>query len=347
MKATSTLEMVNWVKKIQLNEVTATYKEDGVAFTVGVDAANRRFVSFEGKRTSPCEMFYDVTDFEDVPKNRPIRAALSIWKSWIGGRVANGARPGDRWNVELVGPELNIIQYRHFALIFLYPLSNSVDKKPSTPIEDLVFEDHIADITVPLWRAEKDLSRVFSVDEHHQAKIRRSTVARIPSFNAAFAFVDKHEAELLSRKHIHRETCNKFRKMVQIITSTFEGPLAEEGVVLRDRVGSMVKIVDPRFTLANQFAHAVRNCIKRRTFSNDYPSFFPSGAEVVPYIERAWAEGDWKQVSVYLWALYHHYTQAQEHRQLEILGHQTRYNPQIHEQTMLEFATFRALVEGK
>lgn len=339
--------MVNWIKKIQQNKVTATHKEDGVAFTVGIDATNRRYVSFEGKRTSPCEKYYDESDFEDAPQNRPIRAALATWKSWIGGRVANSARPGDRWNVELVGPELNIIQYRHFELVFLYPLINTVDEKQSTAIEDLVFEDHIADITVPLWRAEADLSRVFSVDEQHQATIRRSSIARVPSFATAYAIVEEHEDELLSRKSIHQDLRLRFKRVVNIHASTFEGPFTEEGLVLRDDEDNMVKIVDHRFTLANQFAHAVRNCIKKRTFSNDYPSFFPSGAEVVPHIEQAWAEEDWQKVSVCLWALYHHYTEAQKYRQLEVLGHQTRYNTQIHEQTMLEFATFRALVEGK
>ena len=360
------------IRKIHNKEVTATVKEDGSAVTVGIDSNGARYVSREGKVGIAVERFYCTSD---ISLEHPgVNAALYIAaKMWIESETkwAMGGKPGDAWNCEVVSSGLNVIEYKHTSLIMLHPIENSVTKELSTPLSNMAFAKSMGEeIMAPTWfvNAYNHLD-VHYVKRH--ASVRFVWSADLPDVSRIIKFLDstkgsfdgKREytaAEILERKattvpvgdrFLFITLRDHFEQRIKTMTKELERDpeLKREGIVLNDG-GNLVKVVNPLFVEANQFQHGVRNCIKKRTFSNDFARFFPTCPEpLIKDVDEAWKMlADEDHTSTYveqhmlrvmLYTMQDHYIRAQHQKKLYdptgISGNQ--YPSHAHQATLIAF----------
>ncbi|MNC13049.1 hypothetical protein D3C75_607810 [compost metagenome] len=286
--------------------MTATIKEDGSAVTVGCDSEGRRYVSREGKVGVATERFYDK---ESISLEHPgVNAALYIAAElWInrGHRWVVGDKPGDAWNCEVVSSGLNVIEYKHTSLVMLHPIQNSVTFQESTPLNKMGFSKGMGvEIDVPVWSVDEYELIKLTMDKRH-ASVRFVWSAELPDVTSLHSFITKNFdgrtiEEILCTKAssipiAERDKFIELRdgielKVRRIVKHLESGPeLDREGVVLKDG-DTLVKLVNPLFVVANQYQHAVRNCIRKRTFSNDFARYFSTCPEsLISDIHKAWA----------------------------------------------------------
>lgn len=305
-------QICQWIHKIHNKEVTATIKEDGSAVTVGCDSDGRRYVSREGKVGVATERFYDK---ESISLEHPgVNAALYIAAElWIdrGHRWVVGEKVGDAWNCEVVSNGLNVIEYKHTSLVMLHPIENSVTRQLSTPLNRMGFSKGMGvEIEVPVWSVDEYEQIALTMDKRH-ASVRFVWNAELPDVSHIVEFLSRTRgsydgkkeytaAEILERKAsavpvADREAfttlrdafATKLKMAVKYLES--DPKLTREGIVLSDGE-NMVKVVNHLFVQANQYQHAVRNCIRKRTFSNDFASYFPTcPVSLISDIHKAWA----------------------------------------------------------
>lgn len=348
--------------------MTATVKEDGSAVTVGIDSDGARYVSREGKVGVATERFYYTSgiSLEHPGVNAALYIAAKMWieseKTWV-----MGGKPGDAWNCEVVSSGLNVIEYKHTSLIMLHPIENSVTKELSTPLSKMAFAKSMGEeIMVPTWFMNAyDQLDVHYVKRH--ASVRFVWNADLPDVSHVIEFLEgkrfnipgNNETVLLSNLNTFpvadRETIKEIRDDLQdelkrhLWILEHDPELKREGIVLNDD-GNLVKVVNPLFVKANQFQHAVRNCIKKRTFSNDFAQFFPTCPEpLINDVDKSWkmlADDDHisthveqHMLRVMLYTMRDHYTRAQHQKKLYdptgIFGNQ--YPSHAHQATLIAF----------
>lgn len=350
------------VRKIHNKEVTATVKEDGSAVTVGFNDRGEPYVSREGKVGVAVERFYDVADISlEYPG---VNAALYIAaEMWIHAnpKWTIGGKPGDAWNCEVVSNGLNVIEYKHTSLILLHPLENSVTNELSTPLTKMAFAKSMGiEIMVPTWfmNAYNQLD-VHFIKRH--ASVRFAWNAELPDVSKIIALFKCEVGEfgtvesILSTKVNEVPTDKRIQfKAIRDSMSTSlialsknlecDPEMRREGIVLNDG-GNLIKIVNPLFVQANQYQHAVRNCIKKRTFSNDFAKFFPSCPEpLISDIAKLWVKEDRTYVEthtlrVMLYTMQDHYIRAQHQKKLcDPTGlFDNRYPSHVHQATLVAF----------
>ena len=351
------------IRKISNKEVTATVKEDGSAVTVGFDYRGEPYVSREGKVGVAAERFYDVAD---ISLEHPgVNAALYIAaKMWIHAspKWTIGGKPGDAWNCEVVSSGLNVIDYKHTSLILLHPIENSVTKESSTPLNKMGFSKSMGiEIMVPTWFMNvHDKLDVHYVKRH--ASVRFVWDAELPDVSHIIKFLDGERYFLGSNQTVLLSNLNAFpiadRENIKEIRDALQAELTihlkalehdpelkREGIVIKDGE-NLVKVVNPLFVAANQYQHAVRNCIKKRTFSNDFAKYFPTCPEpLIDHLNDAWSEIGTSDVvrrhmmRVMLYTMQGHYVRAQH---LGKLGDPTglfgnRYPSHAHQATLVAF----------
>lgn len=355
------------IRKIHNKEVTATVKEDGSAVTVGFDYRGEPYVSREGKVGVAAERFYDVAD---ISLEHPgVNAALYIAaKMWIHAspKWTHGGQPGDSWNCEVVSAGLNVIDYKHTSLILLHPLTNEVTKEISTPLSKMAFSKSMGiEIMVPTWFMNAyDKLDVHYVKRH--ASVRFVWDAELPDVSHIIKFLDgtigsfdgKQQytaAEILERKastvpmddrFAFTTLRDHFEQRIKSMAKELEHDpeLKREGIVIKDGE-NLVKVVNPLFVQANQYQHAVRNCIKKRTFSNDFAKYFPTCPEpLINDVAKAWTFGELSVVEkhmlrVMLYTMQDHYTRAQHQKKLcDPTGlFDNRYPSHAHQATLVAF----------
>ena len=360
------------IRKIHNKQVTATVKEDGSAITVGFDYRGEPYVSREGKVGVAAERFYDVADISLVHPgvNATLYIAAKMWihseKKWtIGGK------PGDAWNCEVVSSGLNVIEYKHTSLILLHPLENSVTGETSTPIEKMAFAKSMGEeIMVPTWFLNAyDQLDVQFVKRH--ASVRFVWNAELPDVSHIVKFLDSTigsfdgkqqytAAEILERnastvplndRPAFITLRDHFEQRIKMMAKELEHDpeLKREGIVIKDGE-NLVKVVNPLFVEANQYQHAVRNCIKKRTFSNDFAKYFPTCPEpLINDVAKAWkmaADEDHMTTHVenhmlrtMLYTMQGHYVRAQHLKKLcDPTGlFDNRYPSHVHQATLIAF----------
>ncbi|MNC31925.1 hypothetical protein D3C75_802620 [compost metagenome] len=120
--------------------------------------------------------------------------------------------------------------------------------------------------------------------------------------------------------------------------------LKREGIVIKDGE-NLIKVVNPLFVAANQYQHAVRNCIKKRTFSNDFPKYFPTCPQpLISDVNKMWALPERTGVEnhmlrVMLYTMQDHYVRAQHQKTLsDPTGlFDNRYPSHAHQATLVAF----------
>lgn len=355
------------IRKIHNKEVTATVKEDGSAVTVGIDSDGARYVSREGKVGVATERFYHTSgiSLEHPGVNTALYIAAKMWieseKTWV-----IGGKPGDAWNCEVVSSGLNVIEYNHTSLIMLHPIENSVTKELSTPLSKMAFAKAMGEeIMIPTWFMNAyDRLDVHYVKRH--ASVRFVWSADLPDVSKIIAFF-KCEVEgfgtiesILSRKltEVDSNVRIPFKAVRDSISTSLislvknletDPEMEREGIVLNDG-GNLIKVVNPLFVEANQFQHSVRNCIKKRTFSNDFARFFPTCPEpLIKDVDESWkmlADDDHisthverHMLRVMLYTMRDHYVRAQHQKKLYdptgIFGNQ--YPSHAHQATLIAF----------
>ncbi|MNE82447.1 hypothetical protein D3C80_1791700 [compost metagenome] len=121
--------------------------------------------------------------------------------------------------------------------------------------------------------------------------------------------------------------------------------MKREGIVIKDGE-NLIKVVNPLFVVANQYQHAVRNCIKKRTFSTDFAKYFPTCPQpLIDHLHEAWSEVEDSDVvrrhmmRVMLYTMQDHYIRAQHCGKLNdptgLFGN--RYPSHAHQATLLSF----------
>ncbi|MNR10225.1 hypothetical protein D3C85_1264620 [compost metagenome] len=147
-----------------------------------------------------------------------------------------------------------------------------------------------------------------------------------------------------------RETIKEYRDIfeVQLKNMTrvleYDPALTREGIVIKDGE-NLVKVVNPLFVEANQYQHAVRNCIKKRTFSNDFAKYFPTCPQpLIDDVNKAWTFGELTVVEkhmlrVMLYTMEDHYIRAQHQKKLsDPTGlYDNRYPSHAHQATLVAF----------
>jgi len=342
--------------------VTATVKEDGSAVTVGIDHDGALYVSREGKEGSTRERYFNCEDIslEHPGVNAALFIAAKLWiespKPWV-----LGGKPGDAWNCEVVSSGLNVIEYKHTSLILLHPLQNEVTKEISTPLTKMAFSKSIGnEIMVPTWF----MNAYDQLDVHYVkrwASVRFVWTADLPDVSKIIAFfkcevgqfgtVESILSTKLTEVHVNQRTSFKgirdsmTKTMIDLVKHLEHDPeLKREGIVISDG-GNLVKVVNPLFVEANQYQHAVRNCIKKRTFSNDFPKYFPTCPEpLINDVVNYWAKEERTHVEahtlrVMLYTMRDHYVRAQH---LKTLNDPTgifdnRYPSHAHQATLIAF----------
>lgn len=347
-------KQIEILRKIQAHDVTATVKEDGVAFTVGVDSTGRRYVSREGKQAL-FERYFSIGDVAAEPKNSPLSVTVQLWCGRLGEFV-NGYCAGDRWNVEYIGPELNVIDYDQPEIVLLFPLSNETTGQISTDITALDLPTDSFLVKRPYWFTSND-GELRSAQLEELGSIRITSSAEIPEFVGALELLDRHFdggtiQDLLS---INMNTVKKIDKASitaqrdyfsawfkrEVGNGMFHVSRRREGIVLNVD-GELTKLVAPNFVETNQFFHAVRNCIKRRTFSKEYTKYFPTcPPALLESIDELWKSGKDHNMLIRriseLRAIYEH---AQRFKLLAGPFNMKWYPDTVHTQTMVEFASF-------
>ena len=323
--------------------MTATVKEDGSAVTVGINSDGARYVSREGKVGVATERFYYTSgiSLEHPGVNAALYIAAKMWieseKSWV-----MGGKPGDAWNCEVVSSGLNVIEYKHTSLIMLHPIENSVTKELSTPLSKMAFAKSMGEeIMAPTWFMNAyDQLDVHYVKRH--ASIRFVWSADLPDVSPVIQMLDEETPfgtveEVLTTKlnrvsEYDREYIKGYRDIFEIKLKNmlrvleFDKEMKREGIVLNDG-GNLIKVVNPLFVEANQFQHGVRNCIKKRTFSNDFARFFPTCPEpLIKDVDKSWkmlADEDHisthveqHMLRVMLYTMRDHYIRAQHQKKL-------------------------------
>lgn len=356
------------IRKLHNKEVTATVKEDGSAVTVGYDVKGEPYVSREGKVGVATERFYDA---ESISLEHPgVNAALYIAaKLWIHAKPAwtHGGRAGDSWNCEVVSSGLNVIEYDHTNLIFLHHLPNTeVFGDEGTPLTKMAFSKSMGnEIMVPTWF----MNAYDQLDVHYVkrwASVRFVRKAELPDVSHIIKLLDhticgfdhKHQytaAEILQMKAtsvpiadrasfllLRDAMATKLKMALKYLESDPE--LKREGIVIKDGE-NLIKVVNHLFVEANQYQHAVRNCIKKRTFSNDFAKYFPTCPEpLINDVAKAWALDERTHVEthmlrVMLYTMRDHYVRAQHQKKLsDPTGlFDNRYPSHVHQSTLVAF----------
>ena len=350
------------IRKIHNKEVTATVKEDGSAVTVGIDSDGARYVSREGKVGVATERFYYTLgiSLEYPGVNAALYIAAKMWieseNTWV-----IGGKPGDAWNCEVVSSGLNVIEYNHTSLIMLHPIENIITKSLSTPLSKMAFAKSMGEeIMVPTWF----MNAYDQLDVHYvkrYASVRFVWNAELPDVSQVIKFLDETASRFGTNEDVLTINLNQFPledreyvkghrdiaiRRLQNYTRVLEHDpeLKREGIVIKDGE-RLVKVVNPLFVLANQYQHAVRNCIKKRTFSNDFAKYFPSCPEpLINDVAKTWAVDGRTHVEthmlrVMLYTMRDHYTRAQH---LKTLSDPTslfdnRYPSHAHQATLVAF----------
>lgn len=350
------------IRKIHNKDVTATVKEDGSAVTVGFNYRGEPYVSREGKVGVAAERFYDVAD---ISLEHPgVNAALYIAaKMWIHAspKWTIGGKPGDAWNCEVVSSGLNVIEYKHTSLILLHPIQNSVTNEISTPLSKMGFSKSMGiEIMVPTWFMNAyDQLDVHYVKRH--ASVRFGWNAELPDVSKIIAFFKCEVGQygtvesILSRKVTEVDSNHRigFKTVRDSMSVTLlnlvknletDPEMKREGIVIKDGE-KLIKVVNPLFVEANQYQHAVRNCIKKRTFSNDFTKYFPTCPEsLVSDIAKAWPDAPDDRIQahmlrVMLYTMQDHYIRAQHVKKMnDPTGlFDNRYPSHAHQATLVAF----------
>lgn len=361
-------QICQWIRKIHNKEVTATIKEDGSAVTVGCDSEGRRYVSREGKVGVATERFYDKLSIslEHPGVNAALYIAAELWIN-RGHRWVVGDKPGDAWNCEVVSSGLNVIEYKHTSLVMLHPIQNTVTYQTSTPLNKMGFSKGMGvEIDVPVWSVDEYEQIALTMDKRH-ASVRFVWNAELPDVSDLYSFITRNFdgrtiEEILCTKatsipaddrHEFISLRNGLEEKVRRLVKHIEGGsgLDREGIVLKDGE-TLVKLVNPTFVVANQYQHAVRNCIRKRTFSNDFASYFPSCPEsLISDIHKAWAvqnsedryptHVETHMLRVMLYTMRDHFIRAQHMSKLNdptgLYGN--RYPEHAYNATMVSFKT--------
>lgn len=368
-------QICSWIRKIHNNEVTATIKEDGSAVTVGLDYRGERYVSREGKVGVATERFYDK---ESISLEYPgVNAALYIAaQMWIerGHRWVIGAKPGDSWNCEVVSNGLNVIEYKHTSLVMLHPLRNSVTFEESTPISKMGFSKGMGEeIEVPVWSIDEYELLKTTMDKRH-ASVRFAWNTELPKVDHIVRFLEGETSygaveEILTTKlnQVPADSREEFKtyrdffeKELRVLAKNLGADieLKREGIVLKDGE-TLVKIVNPVFVVANQYQHAVRNCIKKRTFSNDFDKYFPTcPASLISDIQKGWSKQidietppthvETHMLRVMLYTMRDHFIRAQHMKKLDDPTglYDNRYPEHAFNSTMVAFKTAIDSLDG-
>lgn len=341
---------IDLIRKIHEGAVKVSIKEDGVAVTVGITAGGSPYVSREGKEGTGSRYFRSL-DVPDAPQYDGIHAAAQIWFSPIGQMLRQTAVYGDRWNVEVTYPDLNVIEHKTAKLTILYSLPNERDGQTSTEINFWSLP------SMPL-----EFRRRFSYDGRGfgtesttiEATIRPKRMLRVPSVAHVIDELENpfdggsvEDVLLVNLNQIPKAD----RAGIKTLRSYFERRIARtiehismpsdcEGIVI-DNGTELVKIVPSTFVEQNQFDHAVRNCIRRRTFATDFPKMLPSiPTTLIETIDRLWKTSDRCMLVASIGELRKHYLMAQAQGLLKGPGGQKRYKHHVHNQTLVEFASF-------
>lgn len=360
------------IRKLHNKEVTATVKEDGSAVTVGIDRDSALYVSREGKQGSTSERYYNCEDISltQPGANAALYIAAKLWiespRPWV-----IGGKPGDAWNCEVVSSGLNVIEYKHTSLIFLHPIENEVTKEISTPLTKMGFSKSMGiEIMVPtwfinnyddldvhfvkrhasvrfVWNAElPDVSHLIKLLDHTRCgfdRKREYSAAEILQRNASTVPIEDREAFTLLRDAL----ATKLKMGLKYLES--DPKLEREGIVIKDGE-NLVKVVNHLFVEANQYQHAVRNCIKNRTFSNDFAKYFPTCPQpLIDDIAKMWGVQAYGELSVVekhmlrvmLYTMQDHYIRAQHQKKLsDPTGlYDNRYPSHAHQATLIAFHT--------
>lgn len=342
-------QICQWIRKIHNNEVTATVKEDGSAVTIGKDCRGERYVSREGKVGVATERFYDADSIslEHPGVNAALYIAAQLWINW-GHRWVVGDKPGDAWNCEVVSNGLNVIEYDHTRLIMLHPIVNSVTRQVSTPLNKMGFSKGMGvEIQVPTWSVDEYELLKLTMEKQH-ASVQFAVSTELPNVDHIIQLLDRTRgafdctkeytaSEIIQRKAtsvrpadrhafitLRDALATKLRLAVKYLES--DPKLTREGIVLSDGE-NQVKLVNRLFVQANQYQHAVRNCIRKRTFSNDFAGYFPTCPKsLIDDIHKAWvAQNDEEKspthvethmLRVMLYTMRDHFIRAQHMKKL-------------------------------
>lgn len=327
--------------------------------TIGITPDGHRFISREGKEGHG-ERYLTRDDIPTLPKFTPFSVAAAIWFGPLGDTIHLDCVPGDCWNVEITYPGVNVIPYRDASITFLTPLVNETTGDISTNPNELNCGE-LATIEYIQHRSDDGLT----IQQHNieqTASIRCKRSVNLPDVsNIVEWLAEPHDGgtiedvlviNLNKVKKCDRPTIQTHRAYY---TSRLNSLLTDiqidadgEGIVV-DVGGLLVKIVPHWFVESNQIQHAVRNCIKKRTFGTKYQQYVtayipncPMG--MVNMIERLWEKPECRDRNVALAACIN---------QLRILFLKAYHSGAVtgdpatwanaadtHNSTLVEFATF-------
>lgn len=355
----TTAKLVELIHKIHSKQATATVKEDGVALTVGVTSDGQRYISREGKEGTGTQYFCSA-DIPDVPQFTPFKVAAAIWFNAHGRHAIRHCWGGDSWNVEVTYPGLNVIMYDDVRMTFLEPRVNTVRGVMSTDPSELVTTVKY-DISYPHFSSH-DGRTIQRETRGAKASVCVKQTVPVPDVSHIVTWLaspydggtiaDALTINLSKVKKADRpaiEThrayfASSLRRMITKLTT----PTNCEGIVI-DSGGKLVKIVPAWFVQVNQLQHAVRNCIKQRTFGSDFRRYVTRYIPECPVsliddIHQLWkipATADRNaELSSKLVELRTLYLTA--HNSRPIQKDSTHWTPTgaVHNSTLVEFASF-------
>lgn len=302
-------KLVDWFIALSKGHVEAAVKYDGVAMTLGVDQLNRPYVSREGKEGKDLRYYsiaevpvgpqYAAYQIAAHSWFHPLSQAYVDAISSFGHDVA--------WNVEVVFPNVNVIYYKDISIVFLCQATTSTPTIPHEYLHDRFVDIEVINKRydpVYILRREYPCSFVsgnleVSIIEEYQpvffqvaVSLNSQEISQIIDVNYIFEWLHTRDVltdypyqsiltanlslfnpqkrtEIAARR---AELTDEFRLVVR--NSYIENPDIEtvEGYVLTNILHDSiepVKIVYDRYVIANQKLHAIRNCVKKRTFNTD------------------------------------------------------------------------------
>lgn len=333
----------------------ATIKEDGVAATIGI-RNGRRYISRSGKERTEVVYLYD-HDIPDTIGATALRVLASIWFSALGDTIDQSSEEGDRWNVEVLYPNLNVVSCTDVVVRVLHPLIGDHGEM-STPVDRLVYPNKRELIDVVEYLSS-DGCNINLMTSQYDATIEPVVPYTINGtiFNDVIAYIDTPYnggtiADLLtlnlsSISHLDRSMYKVRRDYENLVLSNKLLNVAQnlniggrEGIVIEYH-GELYKIVDPDFVTSNQFHHCVRNCIKPRTFGKQYLNYVPEcWHELTFEISRKWNLKT-HPTAEHLDSLLQLYLEAHADGLFRGPRGETQLTPTAHAMTLLEFAAMK------